>query len=91
MKLRIERWLRHSNGPLVTALTEHESILDQLATAQELRVKSANEVVVAMKLIAGTAARIIHCPLPCLNLRFSRLVSGGPQRILNRSRESARS
>jgi hypothetical protein len=62
MKLRIERWLRHSNGPLVTALTEHESILDQLATAQELRVKSANEVVATMKLIAGTAAHAR--PLP---------------------------
>jgi hypothetical protein len=50
---RTERWICNYNDPLVKAMSEHEATMDQLATTQELRVKSANEVLARMRLIAG--------------------------------------
>jgi hypothetical protein len=64
---RTDRWLRNFNIPLVNALSEHESILDELAVAQELRVQSANEVLSRMRLTAGTGNACCHV-VPCLSV-----------------------
>jgi hypothetical protein len=62
---RTDRWLRNFNIPLVNALSEHESILDELAIAQELRVQSANEVLSRMRLMAGRCIAVLLCCDAC--------------------------
>jgi hypothetical protein len=64
---RADRWLRNFNIPLVNALSQHESILVELAVAQELRVQSANEVLSRMRLTAGTGSSCCHV-VPCLSV-----------------------
>ncbi len=62
---RADRWLSKFNDPLVNRLSEHEITIQELVTDQELRVKSANEVLATMKLIAGmTSSRAATPPLP---------------------------
>jgi hypothetical protein len=67
---RADRWLHTFNDPLVHVLSEYESSLNELATAQELRVTAANEVLASMKIIAGSfsfchAPRRIHHVFAC--------------------------
>ncbi len=52
--LRADRWLHTHNVPLVHVLSEYECSINELLTAQELRVTAAKEVLASMKLIAGS-------------------------------------
>ncbi len=64
---RADRWLHMFNDPLVHVLSEYESSINELATAQELRVTAANEVLASMKLIAGSFS---FCHVPSHNHRM---------------------
>jgi hypothetical protein len=66
LMFRADRWLSKFNDPLVNRMSEHVNTIQELVNDQEMRVKSANEVLTTMKLIAGTALHLVATPL-CTN------------------------